>query len=132
MALQVEAGFEAYEADFIARANQGMDEGLSNPWNWPLQTWRHFRPRESVAQDLRQAIIEGDLDAFGKHMHSFQDSYSHAGYHWLSLGHAWKREPDTFDPCLDFKDAQMEAATREWLASLHAHYMRAGAVALGD
>jgi len=75
------AGFSANDALTIATANQGVDEGLSNPFLWPLgATALHFMSRQEAAAAVEQAIQQGNLKLFGRALHMFQDSYSHAGY----------------------------------------------------
>ena len=75
------AGFSANDALAIATANQGVDEGLSNPFFWPIgSTALHFMSRKEAGIAVEQAIQQGNLKLFGRALHMFQDSYSHAGY----------------------------------------------------
>ena len=75
--------------DRIAEANQRMEvDWETHPFNTRTGTWRHFRNREAIVIDLRSAVVACDLVAFGQHLHSYQDSFSHAGFSWPgTLGH---------------------------------------------
>ena len=87
--LSLEVKLRLDVAEFIAVSNQGMDEIWSlHPFNVATGTWRHFRKRKNVRIDLTQAILRCDPVAFGRHLHSFQDTYSHEGFYWpWTLGH---------------------------------------------
>ena len=75
------AGFSTNDALTIATANQGVDEGLSNPYFWPIgSTALHFMSRKEAEYAVEQAIQQGNLRLFGRALHFFQDSYSHEGY----------------------------------------------------
>ena len=76
-------------AEEIARANQAMDEDwYYHPFNVVTGTWRHFRAREAVMRDLDSAVASCDPVTFGRHLHSYQDTFSHAGFYWpWTLGH---------------------------------------------
>ena len=77
----VAAGFSANDALTIATANQGVDEGLSNPFFWPIgSTALHFMSRKEAGIAVEQAIHQGNLKLFGRALHFFQDSLSHEGY----------------------------------------------------
>jgi len=119
----------------IATSDQRMDEplfawppNLHNPFFYPgyalnLGTREHFRNRSDVEQDLFHDIEVGDIHAFGHHLHSFQDTYSHAGYHWWSGGHVLasailrafgRTDPDDYSPS-SARDQEMEKQTRYFL-----------------
>jgi RHS repeat-associated protein len=75
-------------ANNIASADWGMDTTFStSAWNFPVGTLKHFRRQEDVAQDLWRAIASCDYKTFGQHLHSWQDTYAHAGYSVWTVGH---------------------------------------------
>jgi RHS repeat-associated protein len=93
-------GFKAEEAWVMARANNDFDAGLTNPFFWPMGTYYHFDwSKEELDRRLDEAIRMNDLVAFGQGLHQLQDSYSHRGFHWFTLGHFFAgHEPDRYDP----------------------------------
>ncbi len=130
-----EEGVTVSDALEIATSDQSMDRSLfgwlpnlHDPFNLPgfivgLGTIEHFRDRDDVEVELLGAIDSQDPGAFGKAMHAFQDTYSHAGYHWWSLGHVpaslllklvGGRDPDTYEATFA-RDQEMEARTRYFL-----------------
>ncbi|MDX1644644.1 MAG: RHS repeat-associated core domain-containing protein [Thermoanaerobaculia bacterium] len=121
-------GFTWGQAKTIADANRGMDQDWStSPWNPFGGTEQHFGPRglgdasyrSEISDDLWDAIRRCDLEAFGRHLHRWQDSYSHSGYHppW---GHWWTllNNPDIYDDSSP-RDQHMRWTTRQWLRRLH-------------
>jgi RHS repeat-associated protein len=150
MRLGVQEGVHPDVAWIIATANQGMDEGtpyLTNPnhpftWPWP-GTYRHFRNRKEVDIELGEARGTCDPARFGRHLHAYQDTYSHSPWKWWTLGHVpdsagrafgrllsrlggGRGRPDTDDymtddPRMRARDLAMEAGTRQhlrrWAAS---------------
>ena len=87
--LGIEVNMNRDMAIAIGEANQRMDvDWETHPFNTRTGTWRHFRNREAIVVDLRSAVVACDLVAFGQHLHSYQDSFSHAGFSWPgTLGH---------------------------------------------
>ncbi len=91
-----------------------------SPWNPITGTGRHFRSRDEIAHDLRDAIRNQDPRAFEEHMHEWQDSYSHydQGYRWPgTLGHVpasiFGATPD--DPAQHLQEFnEADRTTREW------------------
>ena len=76
-----QAGYSMKDAVTIASANQGLDEGLSNPFFWPLgSTALHFMSSEEAEIAVEQAIQMNNLKLLGRALHMLQDSYSHAEY----------------------------------------------------
>ncbi|HJQ97480.1 MAG TPA: RHS repeat-associated core domain-containing protein [Candidatus Polarisedimenticolaceae bacterium] len=116
-----EAGFCPSDASAIANANQGMDDDpVTQPFNWPSGTKLHFRRRTDVLSDIRDDIGSGDLYAFGRHLHSFQDSFAHEGFNWWSFGHVYRgHAPDQYDPG-SARDSAMQNATRSLLRAYYA------------
>jgi hypothetical protein len=106
------------------------DNGVTMPWNIFQGTWRHFEDRAFIQDNLRRAIDRCDPRAFGRHLHSYQDSYSHAGYSVWTAGHFPASvgiavhnalsddhidDPDDFTPDTDENDRAMMWGTIEWL-----------------
>lgn len=81
-------GSGSREAETIAREDQGLDEGWTHPtvtsigsFLNPLVSDRdllHFPNRETARTNLRNAIERLDINAFGRALHRFQDSFSHS------------------------------------------------------
>jgi len=53
-----------------------LDSGWTSPHN-PISTPRHFRDRQGVDRDMRDAVDNRDKSAFEEHMHEGQDTFSH-------------------------------------------------------
>ena len=89
----LQEGLSPFQADMIASANQGMDDDFwtTSPW-WPWSGYRHFRERGAVMSDIFEAIERDDLADVGRHLHELQDTFSHAGYSYLTGGHAIRPE----------------------------------------
>lgn len=110
----LDAGFDAFQAHRVARANQGMDDNWRTmPWNPFTGTPLHFRDRGDIARELWDSIADCDFEAFGRALHSWQDSYSHAPFRSV-FGHFWTSEPDDYDPTSG-REINMEATTRMWM-----------------
>ena len=113
------AGFSDSDARRLGAVNQGVDE------RWTTSPYRseqarrdwHFTTPERRA-DLRQAALEGTVDALGMYLHALQDSYSHAGYN-PDYGHL----RDLSEPDKTYNDPEKANrmardtynAIREWL-----------------
>jgi hypothetical protein len=133
----LQAGIDPAISDRIAGANQGMDDCLRSPncpFNFPDGTRKHFVSRGDAIEAMERAIARQDPEAFGRALHAFQDSYSHAGFHWWSLGHVpwdiarhlWNNtfglipgaprmaNPDAYTPDADRDDAEMARRSQQW------------------
>jgi RHS repeat-associated protein len=119
----LKAGIETRIATKIASANQRVDEaimtGTDSYYKLIISTLTfgsslHFRDRDYAVIGLKQSLEMNDIKMFGKFLHIFQDSFSHAGNSW-PLGHASKgTEPDIY--CENSKrDTSMRNATMFWL-----------------
>ena len=106
-----------------------------HPFSVATGTWRHFREPSEVDADLRLALLRCNPVAFGRHLHSFQDLFSHEGFYWpWTLGHVpysagviWYNhhpyrfvlglpdaaDPDDWNPTSE-RELDMEEATRQW------------------
>ena len=82
-------GIKKEIAEVIATANQAMDEDPeTEPFNTQTGTWRHFRSQDAVERDLSLAVLTCNPKLLGQSLHSYQDTYSHAGFSWPgTLGH---------------------------------------------
>jgi RHS repeat-associated protein len=80
--LAKKAGFDINKSRQIATANQGVDESSITGPSAGREARRdyHFATPERLNQMLQAAYSTGDLNLFGQFLHTFQDSYSHAGY----------------------------------------------------
>jgi hypothetical protein len=77
-----QAGFSVRDAMTIANADQGLDEGLTNPFFWPIgSTALHFMSRNEADIAVEQSVQQHNLKLLGQSLHMLQDSYSHFGYH---------------------------------------------------
>ena len=135
--LALEANLRLDVAELIAVSNQGMDEIWSlHPFNVATGTWRHFRDPDAVQFDLFLALLRCNPVAFGRHLHSFQDTFSHEGFYWpWTLGHVPysievkiynyhpfrsafdlpdAADPDDWNPTSK-RELDMEKGTRDWL-----------------
>jgi len=122
--LAIKAGFSREQAWIIAAADQRLDESyFTKPEKWFRNIWFggsfHFKDSCYADVGLMQAENRGDLEEFGKFLHILQDSYSHAGYNYLLLGHGpdtflFGINPDVYDPT-SARDADMRDATLMWL-----------------
>ena len=96
--LALEAGRSGDEAFTIAMADQGVDEsrgaGLSSAIFNRADFELHFM---DTAAALASVATAGSWGKLGESLHSLQDSYSHAGFHW-PFGHLFAtmfgRDPD--------------------------------------
>jgi RHS repeat-associated protein len=85
-----------------------LDRGLTHPW-LPWATPLHFRDRDSVNRDLRDAVRNRDGAAFEALMHEGQDSFSHNGAGYTPLGHLLAgTSPDNTKLHKDARDAADE------------------------
>ena len=122
--LAIKAGFSREQAWIIAAADQRLDESyFTKPEKWFRNIWFggsfHFKDSCYANVGLMQAENKGDLEEFGKFLHILQDSYSHAGYNYLLLGHGpdtflFGINPDVYDPTSS-RDADMRDTTLMWL-----------------
>jgi len=118
--LAKEVGFSPLESHQLASYDQGVDDNTPAHTligvfsNWEL----HFDTRENARKRLCDAIKRSDWAAFGKALHTFQDTYSHAGYSW-PLGHAFDNligfSPDRYQPVYYSRDRKMTEETRRYL-----------------
>lgn len=74
------------EAETIALADHGMDEGWTHPhFATPTEFvyssddgFTHFPSRSAALADIEQAIRSADPATFGRALHRYQDTYSHS------------------------------------------------------
>jgi len=112
-------GFSPALADRIASADQRLDESyFTNPLN-PLSYidvsgWLfHFRNQQYASVGLQQAIDADDPEMFGKFLHVWQDTFSHAGLNPITHAIAGTA-PDKY-VCDSGRDTAMRESTKYWL-----------------
>ena len=79
-------GSGSREAETIARANHGMDEGWTHPHlATPTEfiyssddSFTHFPSRANARAGIEEAIRSADTAEFGRALHRYQDTYSHS------------------------------------------------------
>ena len=99
--LAVEAGFNIWQAEWIARGDQDTDI-LYDPWQrWYNRINYHFTTQARRCELRDQAVRDLSWNDFGIYLHTLQDSYSHQksltdrGEPYTAVfGHGWTRYPD--------------------------------------
>ncbi len=106
------SGFSEQEAEIVASANHGIDDKPTHA-AWPWHFKKHFPNRSDVINAINETINCGDLEEFGKLLHSLQDSFSHEGYRWP--GHIFEGNVvDQYNPKVG-KDIMMENVTKKYM-----------------
>ena len=130
--LAIKAGFSREQAWIIAAANQSLDDSFFTKPEWWIPNvllqggFLHFKDASYANVGLMQAEDKCSMKEFGKFLHVLQDSYSHAGYNYLLLGHGPDTllngvNPDIYDPS-SARDADMRDVTLMWLKDFRSKF----------
>ncbi len=108
-------GINLQDAEMIARSNESVDHGRTNPFINPFPHFQQYdgnKRRPEIWKKVRALAEKGDIVGFGRKLHEFQDTFSHEGYRPIP-GHIFDgRTPDVYDPN-SYRDILMKNRTIE-------------------
>jgi len=120
--LAIEAGFNLWQAERIARGDQDMDDmSTFSPWtSRSNRTKYHFTNDERRCAMRSKAFQDKSWWEFGSYMHALQDSYSHQKGQTVreepygeTFGHGWTPHPDRPEERPELYQKMLEHARQE-------------------